>query len=382
MLPLAKVCDMLAPFQGRIALYGAGSSGIAFLYFLRRIGVEPTCFLDANPMKSGTMCEGLPVRPPEDSACHEKDKALVIVCINTDGIRYCKSFDEALRVGGHHAVYDKLHGLGYKNVIDYTFFRKCHELFHQEQYNAPSCSDVLLMLEHEEEIEQVYNCLSDELSREVYAKIVRFRMIDDTLHIPTQPQTDQYFEPEFYQPSPAAAFVDCGAFDGISLRTFMKINGLAFDSYYGLEPDPDNYQKLSAYIKQLSDNLRKRMRCEPKAAWCKEAQIHFYNLSGPGSFVADIGQKNVETTTIDHLLAGKKATFIKMNIEGAEKEALFGARQTICHFMPELAVAGYHRTDDLWRIPLQVLSYVSDYRVYLRSYMNHISFVYYFLPRD
>ena len=102
-----------------------------------------------------------------------------------------------------------------------------------------------------------------------------------------------------------------------------------------------------------------------------------YALHGPGSFVADIGLEVVDTITIDKMLNGERATYIKMNIEGSEKEALLGAENTIKKYKPRLAIAGYHRTNDLWEIPLKMKEYRKDYEIYLRSYMNHISFVYY-----
>lgn len=360
-----------------IYLYGAGSSGIAILYFLRRIGVEPRFFLDADPKKQGMYCEGLEIVAPSSTMEKRRGTCLVIVCVNTDGKRYCKSFDEALRLGGHHAVYQKLANAGYEHVIDYTFFRHCFALFKDERYNAPSCSDVDLMLAHETEIERTYTLLKDSMSREVFEKILRFRLLDDTLFVPTMPQDAQYFEPMFYQPRSDAVFVDCGAFDGISVRTFFRMNGDAFADYYGLEPDPANYSRLCTYVETLSLHVQEHCHLHQKAAWKHEEPIQLYALQGPGSFLAnDIGTTSVQGIRIDQL-AIEKATFIKMNIEGSEKEALMGATATIRRNKPLLAIAGYHRTEDLWEIPLQIHAIREDYRLHLRSYMNHISFVYY-----
>ena len=147
---VADMKDEIQEFLGRILIYGAGSSGIAFLYDLRKVGIEPLYFVDSDISKAGTDCEGLTVILPEEILSKAGKDVLVIVCINTDGKRYCKSFAEALRVGGHHGVYDKLRGCGCKNIIDYTYFRRCHALFTNEKYNAPSCSDVYLMEEHEQ----------------------------------------------------------------------------------------------------------------------------------------------------------------------------------------------------------------------------------------
>ena len=120
---------LLNRYQGNVYLYGAGSSGIAFFYILKKINIVPKAFLDGDSKKNGTCLEGIPVFTmdaiPEDS----RKERLVIVCINTDGKRYCKSFDDALRIGGHHGVYKNLGERGYANIIDYTFFRHCFSVF-------------------------------------------------------------------------------------------------------------------------------------------------------------------------------------------------------------------------------------------------------------
>ena len=254
-------------FLGQILIYGAGSSGIAFLYDLRRVGIEPLYFVDSDTSKVGTQCEGLTIISPEQIILHAGTEALVIVCINTDGKRYCKSFEEALRVGGHHGVYDKLRQCGCRNIIDYTYFRRCHALFIDEKYNAPSCSDVYLMERHEQEIAEVYEWMEDNLSREVFEKITRFRLLDDSIEVPTMTQEKQYFEYGFYEKRQDEVFVDCGAFNGISLRTFLKENDGMFQAYYGLEPDPVNYRKLEEYICTLPENIREKLYITKKAAW-------------------------------------------------------------------------------------------------------------------
>ena len=99
---LEQTVDGLKAALGRydgIVLYGAGSSGIALLLALRRAGIEPLCFADGASEKWGTVCMGLEVVPPQELAGRFGANILVLICINTDGQTYCRSFDEALREG-------------------------------------------------------------------------------------------------------------------------------------------------------------------------------------------------------------------------------------------------------------------------------------------
>lgn len=361
----------------KICLYGAGSAGIAFLYYLRDIGIEPRYFVDKNESRWGKLCEGIEIISPEQIIPLVGEEALVIVTINTDGKRYCKSFEEALRKGGHTGVHQMLREKGVKYDIDYTYFRRCHSLFHGDPYNLPSCSDIEIMLGHIGEIEEVYGWLADDLSRDIFLKILKFRLIDDSISIPTNVQDKQYFEYDFYPKRNDEVFIDCGAYDGISLRTFLKENDAKFDMYYGIEPDRENYIKLRNYIDSLPEELRERIHSYNCAAGSKKEAARLYALHGPGSFMADIGTEIINTDTIDNIVGENKVTYIKMNIEGSELSAIQGAERSIKRHKPKLAVAGYHKTWDLWEIPRLLKSYNPEYKLYLRSYMNHISFVYY-----
>lgn len=76
----------------------------------------------------------------------------------------------------------------------------------------------------------------------------------------------------------------------------------------------------------------------------------------------------VQTTTIDEISDNKPISFIKMDIEGAELEALKGAAQTIQRNKPKLAICVYHKPEDILDIPGYILELNADYRLYLRHY--------------
>jgi len=371
-----QMLEDISSYINKIVLYGAGSAGIAFLYYLRSVGIEPICFADGDSQKWGTICEGIEIIDYSLITSKVGSEALVIVTINTDGEKYCKSFAEELRVGGHRGVHQKLHNVGCKNVIDYTFFRRTWGLFRGDRYNLPSCSDVYLMEEHFDDIVNVFEMLDDDISKKVYSDIVFFRMVDDTIKIRTEPQTNQYFEKEFYRPREDAVFIDCGAYNGISLNTFLKKNGTKYNTYYGIEPDTYNFELLEKCVsdKTVSEG---EIQLINAAAYNKNGTENLYQLCGPGSFISDIGKKKVQTITIDSIINEDIPTFIKMNIEGSEHKALLGAKKTISNYHPQLAIAGYHKTKDLWEIPALIKTFDKDYKIKLRSYMNHISFVFY-----
>ncbi|MDE6261547.1 MAG: FkbM family methyltransferase [Oscillospiraceae bacterium] len=365
----------LARYDG-IVLYGAGSSGIALLLALQRAGIQPLCFADGAPGKWGTVCMGLDVLPPQELTPRFGSNILVLVCINTDGQAYCRSFDEALRQGGHSGVHQRLHDCGCANVVDYIALRRCFALFHGDNTgNLPSCPDVDCILEHQENIVRIDEHLADEQSKEIFANILMFRLFGEGPEIPTLPQEEKYFPSDLVSLSPEEAFVDCGAFDGQTLRDMLAQTGGRIGAYYAFEPDPANYERLEQFAAQLPEELRAKVTLSRCGAWSEETSIPLYALHGPGSFAAAYGGTQVQATTIDQLLDGRQATAIKMNIEGSELAALRGAEGTIRCWHPKLMIAGYHKTWDFWEVPELMLR--AGYSVYLRSYMHHLSFVFY-----
>lgn len=376
-ISLAEIKQELIPYRGKIVLYGAGSAGIAFYNYLKDAEIDIAYFSDGDCDKQGLYCEGKKIIAPENIIDLLGDDALVIVTINTDGISYCKDFKKALLENGHKGLHARLKEMGCNNLIDYTYFRRCYDLYVGDLYNLPSCSDVNLMEQNWRNIERVYHMLEDDISRETFLKIVEFRMIDDSVNIPTFPEKDMYFEYQLFPQIEDEVFVDCGACTGSSLKDFFRINGKSFEKCISLEPDRYNFQGLCDYVNQLDDDLRNKISVYNAGVSDIDGKMKFFELKGPGTFASVAGKDKLNVVKIDSVLNGERASYIKMNIEGVEVAALKGAENTIKNYHPRLAIMGYHKTSDLWKVPLLIKEFNPEYKLYLRSYMHNIAFAYY-----
>jgi hypothetical protein len=61
--------------------------------------------------------------------------------------------------------------------------------------------------------------------------------------------------------------------------------------------------------------------------------------------------------------------FIKMDIEGAERNAVLGAKETLRKFKPRMALCVYHRRNDPAAIPRAVFDLASGYHLYTQGLM-------------
>ena len=176
-----------------------------------------------------------------------------------------------------------------------------------------------------------------------------------------------YFDLEELQPvREKEVFVDAGCFDAATTKRFFTWCG-GKGYAYCMEPDERN---IALIRKNLGDNRNVEM--VEKAVWSKTTVLSINargncatSVAGPDRYD---GWQRIEAVALDDILSDTGVTFIKMDIEGAEVEALHGAAHTISEQKPRLAISIYHKPEDIWMIPKIILDYCTDYKFYLRHY--------------
>ena len=172
----------------------------------------------------------------------------------------------------------------------------------------------------------------------------------------------QYFDLPALPHAKDEVFVDCGCLDGQTSSAFIRWAGDDYKKIYAFEPDPAQIQKCRDFF---SD---KKGEVFELGTWNEKCQLHFNGFLEGSSKIDGSGEISINVDRIDHILNDQIPTFIKMDIEGAEKNALIGAENLIKAHHPKLAISIYHKPEDIYEIPLLLLEYNPNYVFYIRHY--------------
>jgi FkbM family methyltransferase len=342
---------LLAACGNRCVLFGAGSLGRTALRNLRRDGIEPLAFADNNSRLWNTRVEGTPVVSPAEAAALYGADAAFFVTIWTTSHRYVET----------HA---QLTSLGVRQVHSSSSFRWkysadllpffCHDFPHKLYEEAAA-------------VRAAFRLWSDDLSRDHYLRQIRFRALGDFQGMAAPDPEPSYFVDSLYALLPDEVFIDCGAYDGDTVRELLRRHDATRAKILALEPDPKNFGALKEYVAGLPCETAARIELCPYAVSDRAGQVRFSASGDVLSAISDEGIL-VETVPLDALARDRAPSFIKMDIEGAEVDALEGARNVIATHHPILSICIYHRQSDLWRIPLLIDSIYPGYRHFLRSH--------------
>lgn len=333
-----KNTDIISSLQGRdVVLYGAGGIGYNTSNILRDKGCKICFFIDDNKAKQGTYVNGIEVVSLEDIS-HDAG-FIILICLTNP-----------------KDIYQKLIRLGYKDVQYYPVM-----MIERNFYN------ITLLKQNRDKIDSLYNLLADDLSKLVFCNILKHRITMDFTYFNNVIDQKQYFPSDIFTLNDNECFVDGGAYNGETIVDFINETNNNFNFIYAFEPDIQNYNNIKDSIKHIDSN---RLKIFNAGLYSKTGEIGFESLGNKASFVSETGESKISLVNLDGVVGVHKPTYIKLDIEGAEKEALYGMKDTITKYHPKLAISVYHKASDLWELPLVILNLSPSYNVFIRHYSN------------
>ena len=267
----------------------------------------------------------------------------------------------------------RLKDVGVTNAIDYhALTRLAPGKFKEIAFCAHNVSDIEA---NPAKYEWLHETLADETSRHVLQQVLQFRYSFDieAMNGFVLNQEGQYFDP-CVELKRGEVFVDGGGYDGItSLRFAARCPEHRCIEFF--EPMADSMGLSQKNLIHLNT-----VRFHQEALYCRNGELHFDSSAGDASHIASAGIEVVKAVRLDDAVQ-EPISFMKLDIEGAECDAISGAERHICQERPKLAVCVYHDQAHFWQVPSLILKFCNDYRVYLRHYTQGINeTIMYFIP--
>lgn len=342
-----------------LAMFGAGREGVKVAERLAKAFPDKVLFfVDNDAGKQGReIVPGIYCRSPEDMREYAADELAVLnttlfyvaeiqACIEDLGLSGCLV----------PPLQEDLYRRGFASFL----------------YRA---GNARLYASHLPELQEAANLWADDESLSVFAGAIRCRVSDENLtgELLSLPQ---YFPSEIRELlGRDEVFYDCGAYIGDTTEAFLEQTGENFWAVYAFEMDPSIFKQLESNRKLRDDrisffpfgvsNCNRAVEFTPMA----EGEGSSYAIRYSGKLIASAAAqlRSLDALREESVLA-EPATFVKMDIEGAEMDALQGMQRMIAQYKPKLAVCVYHKPEDLWELPLYIHKLVPEYRLILRQH--------------
>lgn len=272
---------------------------------------------------------------------------------------------------------------GAENMIVLLSFGSCLpdvlELFRQvaaecELYapDVPVCADALFnyefFLENRGAIDEVYSLLTDGESRRIYENIILYKLTGRIDYL-FAAESDKDATYALMSAERFRSAADLGAYNGDTVREMLSYCP-EIERIHALEPDRRNFRKLSSFCEGYGGYAK--LTAINAAAWSEDCVLSFGGEGNrnSGIFAPQKTAKSVEVDarSIDGLLGGEGVDYIKYDVEGAEREAIEGSRGVILSHRPTLLISAYHKSEDIFALPLQIHALRPDYALYYRRY--------------
>ena len=321
-----------------LLLYGTGDGADKTAAWLGSLGVSPDGVFVSPEHARGQIFRGFPVLSVDETLERWNDP-LVLLCF----------------ASSRPDVIDGIEALA----------RRVELLIPDLPVAGETLFDLAFANAHREEIEAAYELFSDERSREVYSSLLSYKLSEELSPLLASAERD--YDPFALLPTDRFKLaLDGGAYDGDTARALLdRAPGLR--EIVCVEPDERNYHRLLAY-RDREDRaaitpLRYALSDTPGAASLFASGNRNSTLFRASH---EARRETVDCRTVDELLDGRAVDFIKLDVEGSEAAALRGAEKTLSRCRPSLLVSAYHRSEDLFHLPLLLARLCPGSRLYLR----------------
>ncbi len=221
--------------------------------------------------------------------------------------------------------------------------------------------DESFLRENEEKILQAYELMADEKSKSVYRGYINFLYGGElsVLKEITSPEEEVFSG--ILNLTTEETYIDIGAYRGDTVDKFLACCGGEYKNIICAEPDGKTFNKLMDHCANLEN-----FHAINAAVTGKDGEIGFNDAHGRQSHVG--GNRMIPSISLGTLCSMATPTYIKIDSEGCEYEILESGSKILSDFMPKLNVAAYHKSEDVFALPLLIHKANPDYKIHLRHH--------------
>ena len=325
-----------------ICIFGASNMGKYFYYeVLKHFNVKADFFCDNNKkIINKTICDDVKCISFEELINIKRDTLVIITS---------KHYKE---------IYTQLTEYGFNNILELCSMKYL-------EFNFNYSKNRLVYLEN---IIKLYNILDDDDSRNILYKILKNYLKESPVKMDFKKIKDsKKGYSSIIKIGLKDSFIDCGAFNGDTVIEFIEKSKGEFAEIHAFEIDENNYEKMQESLLRYNDKYD-NINLYKIGLWDKREILKVDIEGNELSKITNDGKSESIVDSLDNILKGNKVTLIKMDIEGAEYNALKGATNIIKEQKPSLAISIYHLLDDLWTIPILIKKIEPQYKIYIRHH--------------
>lgn len=322
-----------------ILMYGMGNGADKILKLCEKYGIEISDFFASDGFVRGHSFHGKVVL----SYSQAKEKYGDFIVLLSFATSLPEVIENIKRIAAEVELY----------APDVPVFGE--NLFNMEFFNA-----------HRDEFEQAYSLLGDEQSRFTYESVINYKLSGKIDYLFACDSDEAEAMSRFVKPQTVKRYADLGAYNGDTVRALMSYTD-SLEEVIAFEPDRRNFRKLSEFSEGISSP---KITPYKLGAWSHKDTL-FFDASGNrnANLSTSGGAKliEVEVDSLDSIASTFIPDYIKYDVEGSEHEALLGSSEIITAHAPTLLVSVYHRSEDLFKLPLLVKQLNKSYKIYLRK---------------
>jgi len=331
----------------KIIIYGAGYNGLGATRELRQLGVHIDGICDSNENLSGKTLCGVQIFGLKSLITLDKNTTIIITpCLASIKIE------------------KMLREMGFNNLFVHTSAYGPHVAL---KFYSENCKEKQnISAQNKDKIDFVFNNLSDEHSKAVFNANMKLWLYGDYEEAINTRTQGGYYPHGIINLGKDEVFVDCGAYTGDSALEFSEKTNGNYRMIYAYEADELSYGMAKNFVKTKNLN---NISINNIGVFSRKETLNFVTDDSVGNRIASQGETQIQVDSLDNLLEKRPypVTYIKMDIEGAEMDALYGAYKIITEDSPKLAICVYHKFGDIWEIPNHILTHFPDYNIYIRN---------------